>query len=843
MGTSHRQAPVKDARRPRPRRPRASCSRCPTATRSCSATAARPRSGTPPPFGLVRERALHLTFGEFSPKFATVDQAARRSSPTRSSSRPSPGDAPDAASPTRASTSIAWAHNETSTGVMVPVARPAGAGDALVLDRRHLGRRRPAGRRRARPTSTTSRRRSASPPTAGCGSRCSARPRIERIERARARATAGSPTFLVAADRARQLAQGPDLQHARRSPRCSCSPTSSSGCSANGGLDWCVARTARLLDAPLRLGRGVATFATPFVADPAKRSLVVGTIDFDDAVDAAAVAATLRANGIVDTEPYRKLGRNQLRIGDVPGDRPGRRRRRSPPASTGSSSGCGDDAGPRRREDRRLRRRRCCASTSTSTTGDHLEPRIGDYDGDPHPLGDEARPPTLIERADEPARRSAAPASGVDNVDVPAATKRGIVVANAPQSNVVTAAEHTMALLLALARNVPQAHASLDRRPLGALAVLGRRAARQDARHPRLRPHRPARRPARPGLRHARHRLRPVRRRRALPRARASRRPSPPTTSTREADFLTAPPAQDAGDRGLARRRGAAPSARTACASLNVARGAADRRRGPRGRAGLRQGRRRGARRLPHRADHRAPALRLPQRHRHAAPRAPRPPRRTDRAGFQAAEQVVAALTGGVVSSAVNVPAVAAEDMEVLGPVPAALRASSGGWRWRSARGRASTASRSSCSGGSPSATPARSAVAVLLGVLTGHTEEDVNAVNAPADRRGARDRADRDARHPGARLHRPRARDPGQRRPARARGRHDARPPPPPAPARGLGAALQPPARGPHRAVPLPRRAGHDRARRHRASARTASTSPRRRSGTSPRTATRTSR
>src|SRR6202043_779319 len=58
--------------------------------------------------------------------------------------------------------------------------------------------------------------------------------------------------------------------------------------------------------------------AAPFVADPAKRSLVVGTIDFDEAVDAAAVAGVLRANGIVDTEPYRKLGRNQLRIGMFP---------------------------------------------------------------------------------------------------------------------------------------------------------------------------------------------------------------------------------------------------------------------------------------------------------------------------------------------------------------------------------------------------------------------------------------------------------------------------------------------------------------------------------------------
>ena len=65
-----------------------------------------------------------------------------------------------------------------------------------------------------------------------------------------------------------------------------------------------------------------SSYATPFVADPAKRSLVVGTIDFADEVDAAAVAATLRANGIVDVEPYRKLGRNQLRIGMFPAIEP-----------------------------------------------------------------------------------------------------------------------------------------------------------------------------------------------------------------------------------------------------------------------------------------------------------------------------------------------------------------------------------------------------------------------------------------------------------------------------------------------------------------------------------------
>ena len=84
-----------------------------------------------------------------------------------------------------------------------------------------------------------------------------------------------------------------------------------------GGLDWCVART-RASSEHLYGWAEKTGYTTPFVADPAKRSLVVGTIDFEDAVDAAAVAATLRANGIVDVEPYRKLGRNQLRVGMFP---------------------------------------------------------------------------------------------------------------------------------------------------------------------------------------------------------------------------------------------------------------------------------------------------------------------------------------------------------------------------------------------------------------------------------------------------------------------------------------------------------------------------------------------
>jgi phosphoserine aminotransferase len=88
-----------------------------------------------------------------------------------------------------------------------------------------------------------------------------------------------------------------------------------------GGMDWCVGRTTQSSD-HLYGWAEASSYATPFVADPAKRSLVVGTIDLDDGVDGKRVAATLRANGVVDVEPYRKLGRNQLRIAMFPSIEP-----------------------------------------------------------------------------------------------------------------------------------------------------------------------------------------------------------------------------------------------------------------------------------------------------------------------------------------------------------------------------------------------------------------------------------------------------------------------------------------------------------------------------------------
>ncbi|HYH72141.1 MAG TPA: phosphoserine transaminase, partial [Nocardioides sp.] len=86
---------------------------------------------------------------------------------------------------------------------------------------------------------------------------------------------------------------------------------------SQGGLKGMVERTTASSDALYGWAERTS-YTTPYVAEPADRSLVIGTIDFDDSIDAAAIAATLRANGIVDTEPYRKLGRNQLRIAMYP---------------------------------------------------------------------------------------------------------------------------------------------------------------------------------------------------------------------------------------------------------------------------------------------------------------------------------------------------------------------------------------------------------------------------------------------------------------------------------------------------------------------------------------------
>jgi phosphoserine aminotransferase len=260
--------------------------------------------------GLIRERALHLTFGEFSQKFAAVTKGAPfLEDPIVVAA--DPGDAPEPTSDPSVDV-VAWAHNETSTGAMVPVRRPAG--DALVLIDATSG----AGGLPLDASEADAYYFAPQKSFAADGGLWlallspAAQARIEELSTAD-RWIPESLNLLTA------------LENSRKDQTYNTPAVATLFLLADqiewmlglGGLEGCVARTRASSDHLYGWAQDSA-YATPFVADPAKRSLVVGTIDFADEVDAAAVAATLRANGIVDTEPYRKLGRNQLRIGLFP---------------------------------------------------------------------------------------------------------------------------------------------------------------------------------------------------------------------------------------------------------------------------------------------------------------------------------------------------------------------------------------------------------------------------------------------------------------------------------------------------------------------------------------------
>jgi phosphoserine aminotransferase len=316
MGTSHRQAPIRDL-------------------------VGRARSGLAELFGLpegyeialgnggttafweaaaawlVRDRALHLVYGEFSQKFAKATAVAPfLAEPVLIEAEP--GDAPEPVAAPDAD-SIAWAHNETSTGVMVEVRRPAGAEESLVLVDATSG----AG---GLPVNIGEADAYYFAPQKAFGAdgglwlallSPAAIARIEELDGAEGR---WQPAFLSL-----QTA----LENSRKNQTYNTPALATLVLLAdqvewmlgNGGLDWCVERTGASSSHLYGWAEG-SEHATPFVADPAKRSLVVGTIDFADSVDAAALAATLRANGIVDVEPYRKLGRNQLRVGMFPAVEP-----------------------------------------------------------------------------------------------------------------------------------------------------------------------------------------------------------------------------------------------------------------------------------------------------------------------------------------------------------------------------------------------------------------------------------------------------------------------------------------------------------------------------------------
>jgi phosphoserine aminotransferase len=272
--------------------------------------------------GLVRDRALHLAYGEFSSKFATCTKTAPFLRPSLVIEAPA-GDAPEPTADADADV-IAWAHNETSTGVMVPVTRPPGSEHALVVIDATSGA---AGL----PVDIGDADAYYFAPQKGFASDgglwlALLSPRaLERIEQITADRPSTGPDRWIP----EFLSLATALENSRKDQTYNTPAIATlfllgdqlDWMLERGGLDGMVQRTsassAHLYDWAQRRAD-----ATPFVADPDKRSLVVGTIDFDDDVDAAALAATLRANGIVDVEPYRKLGRNQLRIAMFPATDP-----------------------------------------------------------------------------------------------------------------------------------------------------------------------------------------------------------------------------------------------------------------------------------------------------------------------------------------------------------------------------------------------------------------------------------------------------------------------------------------------------------------------------------------
>jgi phosphoserine aminotransferase len=264
---------------------------------------------------LVRERALHLTFGEFSQKFATVTKNAPFLADPIVVEAP-PGDAPVPTTDPSADV-VAWAHNETSTGVMVPVQRPGT--DALVLiDGTSAAGGLPLDARQADAYYFAPQKSFAADGGLWLALLSpAAHERIEELASNEDRWIPESLSLTTALDNSRK-------DQTYNTPAVATLFLLADQIEwmlAHGGLDWCVQRTTESSQHLYGWAEN-ASFATPFVADPSKRSLVVGTIDFNDDIDAAAIAATLRANGIVDTEPYRKLGRNQLRIGMFPAVEP-----------------------------------------------------------------------------------------------------------------------------------------------------------------------------------------------------------------------------------------------------------------------------------------------------------------------------------------------------------------------------------------------------------------------------------------------------------------------------------------------------------------------------------------
>ena len=264
--------------------------------------------------GLVRERSQHLVCGEFSQKFADeVAAAPHLASPSVISAEPGSLPSPVADGDVDA---YAWAQNETSTGVMAPVLRPDGAReDQLVL----VDATSAAGGVMVDPAQADAyyfAPQKAFASDGGLWLAVLSPAAVDRAQRIAAEARHWIPSFLSLTSA---------IENSRKDQTLNTPAVATlvllaeqiDWLNEHGGLAWADART-RATSGMLYAWADRRPEITPFVTDPAARSQVVVTLDVDEAIDATAITAVLRAHGVVDIEPYRKLGRNQLRIATFP---------------------------------------------------------------------------------------------------------------------------------------------------------------------------------------------------------------------------------------------------------------------------------------------------------------------------------------------------------------------------------------------------------------------------------------------------------------------------------------------------------------------------------------------
>jgi len=312
MGTSHRQAPVRGLVR-RVQEGFATFFDLPDGYEVVFGNGGATGFWDVATYALIRNRSQHLSFGEFSSKFTAAAKAAPwLEDPSVVTS--DPGSRPEPAAEAGVD-AYAWPHNETSTTVMAPVRRVAGADDgALMLIDATSG----AGGLPVDLTETDVYYFAPQKSFASDGGLWLATFSPAAIERAER--IAGSGRHIPAFFDLKTAIDNSRLHQTYNTPSLATlflMAEQLDWMNSQGGLKGMVERTTQSSDNLYGWAeRSEAAF--PYVADPAHRSLVIGTIDFNEGIDAAAIAATLRANGIVDTEPYRKLGRNQLRIAMYP---------------------------------------------------------------------------------------------------------------------------------------------------------------------------------------------------------------------------------------------------------------------------------------------------------------------------------------------------------------------------------------------------------------------------------------------------------------------------------------------------------------------------------------------